>query len=365
MLLLIREKRVFYDRIYLFLLKIWRRYCEAGHYRQCRKFLKCSGLKRRKLNKSQKNEVTALWGRVNFHTHELVYSVTGNFNPKIVPEIFIRLKMEILLNNQMEKNTLSDKNLFERIIGRDHMPVTLIRNIDGELYDSDYEYITADQAIEIAAREGEIFCKPAIDNGSGKGVSVISSLDLNTIRSLGANWIAQRIIKPCPAFRRLNSTAVSIMRMITFYIEGEVYLTSVSMRIGIEGAIKDYTESDTGDGSIIIGVDKSGSLKEHGIYPNGKKVSELENGFKFGGMKIPGFNKAADIVKDKAKKLPQARFINWDITIDEDEEPVIVEYNIKGSGVLYYQYTNGSLFGEYFDLIHGKIMKSLQKGGNK
>ena len=67
------------------------------------------------------------------------------------------------------------------------------------------------------------------------------------------------------------------------------------------------------------------------------------------------YKKAVELVKQGHKRLPHYRFLGWDVTIDEAGEPVIIEYNINGPGVLYYQYANGSLFGDYFDVIYNAL----------
>lgn len=150
----------------------------------------------------------------------------------------------------------------------------------------------------------------------------------------------------------MNDTAVTIIRMVSFYIDGNVYITSASLRVGIEGAIKDYSETRNGDGCLIIGIDKNGILKEYGYYPSGVKSSKAPNGVYFGGMHIPHYQEAEKLIKEAHRKLPHYRFVAWDVTVDKNNRPVIIEYNIKGPGVLYYQYANGTLFGSNFNDIY-------------
>lgn len=343
---------MFYDKLYISIIKAWRVHCEHKHYRDRKAMYKKAGIELKRLSSEQKKQVDNLWKNANYHTHELVYSVTGEFDPKIVPEKYIRQKMELKLIDQMGKNTWSDKNVFDMFLNSDYLPVTLVRNICGELYDNKYRSITASMAVEIMRNEGRVFYKPSIDNGSGKDVAILDDFSVEMFKRLGENWVAQRVIDVCDEFRKLNPTAVSIMRLITFYVNGQVHMTSASMRVGVAGSIKDYTSTKDGIGSIIIGIEDDGTLKNTGYYPNGKKTEKVESGFVFGGMKIPAFHEAVRLVKEEALKLPHARFINWDVTIDKENKPLIIEYNIKGPGVLYYQYTNGSIFGNQFDEIY-------------
>lgn len=125
------------------------------------------------------------------------------------------------------------------------------------------------------------------------------------------------------------------MRLVTFYVNGNVYMTSGTMRVGTEGTIADYTINKEGKGSLIIGITDDGKLKEFGYYPCALTSNKLFNGFEFGGMEIPSYKQAIDLVKKSHLRLSYIGYIGWDVTID---------INIRGAGCLYYQYTNGSLF---------------------
>ncbi len=353
------EAPVLYERFYLRIMCIYRVYCEKKLYWHYKSLMRKRG-RLKKLSAAQKKEIKKLWkpkGRFNYDTHELVYWASGKFDPEVVPELYIRVNMEIVLNNQMGKVTWADKALFEMILPDMPLPRTILRNIDGVLYDEKMEYVSFEDAGIILEKEGkeEYFYKPSIDSGEGKGIHKVSDFSVEYIKNLGSNWVIQEIIKAHSSLRQLNETAVPIIRLITFYVKNHVYMTSAAMRIGICGAITDFTKNDSGDGSIIVGITDDGKLKNIGFNPNGNKCYETANGFKFGGLEIPGFKKAVELVKQGHKRLPHYRFLGWDVTIDEAEQPIIIEYNINGPGVLYYQYVNGSLFGEYFDVIYESL----------
>lgn len=339
-------------------MKAYRVYCEKKSYFYYKKFLKRTKGKLPNLTREQKSAVKDLWekkGPFNYDTHKLVYWATGKFDARIVPEKFIRLSMEFALNNQMGKYAWADKNIFDMILPDENLPKVLVRNIEGCFYDKYYTYLSEDKACEILSAYDNVFFKPAIDSGKGNGIKIINSFDKKNICELGKNWVIQEILNIHPFFKKLNITAVTIIRMVSFYLNGEVYVTSASVRVGMEGAITDYSETIHGDGCLIIGVTSEGVLKEYGYYPSGKKSNTAPNGFEFGGKTIPNYSKTVELIKEAHKKLPHYRFIAWDVTLNEFGKPIIIEYNIKGPGVLYYQYTNGTLFGDYFDTIYENL----------
>lgn len=44
--------------------------------------------------------------------------------------------------------------------------------------------------------------------------------------------------------------------------------------------------------------------------------------------------------------LPQFRLLSWDITIDEDGNPVIIEVNMHSGQLDFHQLNNGPIFGD-------------------
>lgn len=78
---------------------------------------------------------------------------------------------------------------------------------------------------------------------------------------------------------------------------------------------------------------------------------------KIGGTVIPKFKDAVEIVLEAHAQIPKLKAIGWDVTISENYKPVIMEYNLKGMGIYYYQLANGPLFGEYTEKIIQFLLK--------
>ena len=49
-------------------------------------------------------------------------------------------------------------------------------------------------------------------------------------------------------------------------------------------------------------------------------------------------------------QAPFFKLISWDIGIDKDDEPVLIEYNCHGQSIDF-QAVNGPLFGEYTEEV--------------
>jgi hypothetical protein len=117
------------------------------------------------------------------------------------------------------------------------------------------------------------------------------------------------------------------------------------MRVGGVGDFTDNVEHKDGTGMIVIGIN-NGKLKKYGYHSNGTSVSSTPAGIQFEGFQVLNYDKMVKIATESHKMYPMVRFIGWDFTLNEAGDVVVMEYNTKAPGVLYYQYTNGPLFGD-------------------
>ena len=97
------------------------------------------------------------------------------------------------------------------------------------------------------------------------------------------------------------------------------------------------------------------------IFENAKKIQTMPNGFTFGGTKIPSYRKAISLALKAHESMPMLGIIGWDITIDSNNKPVFIEWNLRGIGMYHSQLTMGPLFGPYSDYF-AEIAKKMIKG---
>ncbi len=121
------------------------------------------------------------------------------------------------------------------------------------------------------------------------------------------------------------------------------------MRIGSEGSSVDNTSS----GGIYCHVNNEGFLNEKGYFGNGKYVFETDSKIVLKNFEIPHFHDVLSIIKDLHFQVPQFRMISWDFAIDQNNNPVLIEYNVRGQG-MDGQGTYGPLFGRFTDEILGE-----------
>lgn len=111
-------------------------------------------------------------------------------------------------------------------------------------------------------------------------------------------------------------------------------------------------------GGIVVGVDND-MLRKYAYRTTGEKFSvHPSSGVSFEGITIPGIRNAEELVKQLAPTFPHHRLISWDICIDEEERPVLIELNMHHGQLDFHQMANGPLFGdrtrEMLDEVFGK-----------
>ncbi|MBQ3195292.1 MAG: hypothetical protein IJB65_02385 [Clostridia bacterium] len=345
-----------FDKFYVFLMSKYRSFCCNKSNKHYRKLLKMHNIPYKKLSKQQKEQIDNIYkgfGKYDYNTHRLVYSTTNRFDPYIMPEKLFRTEVELKLNSPSFKNAWSDKSYFDFFFPDVKFVNTIYRNIAGVLFDKDFNKADKQEAITFLQQLDSFVIKPSIDNGIGKGVRLVKKgEDLDKVlASYGKDYVIQEVFRQHSTLSQFNKSSVNIVRYISLMIDGEVYPVMAALRCGAEGSFNDNCITEDGMGMFVIGIDNDGKLKSEAFHSCGKKINRCPNGTEFNGVTIPSFDKMTKIVKNVHKYLGHFGFVGWDFVVDENGTPAIMEYNIKGPGVLYYQYANGPLLGKYTQTV--------------
>ena len=74
-------------------------------------------------------------------------------------------------------------------------------------------------------------------------------------------------------------------------------------------------------------------------------------------MKIPNLDKAYELVKDAHPSISHFRIAGWDVAIDEDGEPTMIEVNFSLCCVNDIQSVCGPLFGDDTKKMLNEVFK--------
>lgn len=303
----------------------------------------------RKLSKEQKREIKEYWGKLgldDYATHELIYSITGNFDPAYCSELAFGSKISLFLNDDKYLRSWSDKNYFDKYFPNVKFPHTLLHNIAGVLYDNEYNQINIDTALSIMQKYEKVVLKPSLDSGMGTGVKLVpvDEMTKNVLESYKKDFLVQEVLEQYEPIKALNPTSVNVIRLNSLFLNGKVTYLSASLRVGAQGAFNDNSITADGKGMCVIGITDDGVLKEFAYHSCGLRIKVAPNGVPFAGLKIPNFDEVKRITTEIHSKMPFAKYIGFDIAFDRDGMPVIMEYNLNAPGIFYYQLANGPLF---------------------
>ena len=151
------------------------------------------------------------------------------------------------------------------------------------------------------------------------------------------------------------------MRVVTAIVNGKAELMSSMLLTNTTDVIACNRNTAPGVGVVLIGIDDEGRLADTGYFENAKPIRTLPNGFTFGGVQVPSYKEAATLALEAHESMPMLGIIGWDITIDKNNKPVFIEWNLRGIGMYHSKLTMGPLFGQYSDYF-AEIARKMING---
>lgn len=316
----------------------------------------------KKLNSAQKKEIKLFFSKygrknVNLSWHEFFSFSNKKFSVEYIPEDIFHAVISRKLNRMKQWPALLDKNLLYTIFNDYKQPEAVIKNINGFFF-IDKNMISKNQAIEfLINQKGRLLIKPSIESGNGQN---ILPFDLNStevskrkefietiFKKYSKNFIIQKVINQNAVLMSLNPDSLNTLRVMSYLNDNGVHILSSIIRIGRKGSFTDNFES----GGLGCGIDQFGYLHETGYYDNGDSSMYTDIGIALKGKQIPCFEDVLAQVKKMHLKIPYFRLVSWDIGIDIDNSPILIEYNTYHQGICVHQLANGPLFGSFTDEI--------------
>jgi|GEM_PF-3162784 len=239
---------------------------------------------------------------------------------------------------------ISDKNYQDVVLGPElKFNENCIKNISGEFYDSKMNHITREEAMQIMNSHDRLVFKRTLGFGHGTGVLVADKKDFqDVINKWGSNYQAQKLIKQSSILSYFNESSVNILRLHTVFWKGQVYYLGGILRVGAPGAFLDLLSKSELQ-PLTLGINDDGTFQNHIVdLVNGKVVEDVF-GKKVQGQ-LPDFPALIEKLKRLHLKLPHNKIIGWDITLDENDEYLCVEFNTGYPAITRPQLVIGPIF---------------------
>ena len=245
-------------------------------------------------------------------------------------------------------------------------PQTIIKNVNGFYYD-DKKTISKEEAIDRCSNIKEAVIKPSLLGTWGKGVQLfhvvngfipemnMSVSDLFTYYK--KSFIIQNKLIQHPDLSRLNPTSVNTIRVLSYRRNSEVIILYAVIRIGRKDKVVDNETA----GGVKADIDLlTGRIKGPAFgSPTEKNMPKTDSGVELDNYLIPSFPEVLEFVKDLHLRLPYFRLIGWDISVDSNGKPVMIEWNRSAE---LSQVAHGPAFGDYTEEI---LAEALHEGNSR
>lgn len=289
--------------------------------------------------------------------HKSYTAYTGRFDKYYFPEILYIPEFERYMNyNQSLANVLEDKNLLYVFAKASNvrMPRMYLSCQAGIYKDAENKVLDFEKACALISNIGVCFAKPSIGTDSGRGCEVyclVNGTDTKSgktsgmlLKDLGRNFTIQERLVCHESIRKIYDGSVNTFRIMTYRWKNQIIVAPIIMRIGRGGSYLDNAHA----GGMFIALSDDGTLHKTAFTEFKEEfVEHPDSKLKFEGYRIPLLPNVVDAVKRMHYSLPAIGVINWDMTLDESGQPVLIEANVNGGSIWLFQMAHGcGVFGE-------------------
>ncbi|MCQ2802429.1 MAG: hypothetical protein MJ225_01955 [Bacilli bacterium] len=334
--------------------------------KQLRKLIK--GMPR--LTSKQKKAVRAYWKpycKVKMNWFRYFTFMTGKFDPRYIPEDIMQTKIDQHFNSRKLSYGFNDKNNYSLIFSKFKQPKTLVRKIDSLLFDENYELLTSKKAMDIILKNDEVIVKPSQDTGGGKNIKFYNTktdkkaLD-NLLNGKEQNFVVQQIIKQHPEMGKMHPESLNTVRVTTMLLEDGVHILSAVMRMGAGTSRVDNVSAKS---SILAPINEDGTIMPNAIsssdFHSGNRLKTHPDGMPLSQIKIPNFECMLETAKKVSLYTGHFRFVGVDLCVDENENIVLIEVNMRKIDTMYTQALMGPFFGDLTEKILDEVFRKETK----
>lgn len=282
-----------------------------------------------------------------------IYKYYYGFNSKYIPFSYFFPWLLRVLSPVDAARVFVNKCMTYTYFHNIHQPFLIARKVKGCILDKNNKMIDDSQLISlIKSQEKDMIIKLASGSCGGRSIKNLNSeMQAEDIKeiidSYNGDYVIQNILKQSKLTAKFNSTSLNTFRISTLLLNGEFSILTAMLRFGKKGSIVD----NLGSGGACVGINDDGALQDFGYNNQGKQLKEW-NGIVFKGEKISCFKEIIETCKKAHYNIPLVAFVGWDIALDENNQPTLIEANIDMPGIFFEQLANARpLFRERHDEV--------------
>lgn len=313
------------------------------------------------LSEEEKTAIRNVWGEYggDYQVYSFYKQFCGTFDPYYVPDDYYDFA-EHIFNLRWSAFFLQHKCNLKYILPTQNRAKVILQKIDGHIVYEDNTEITEQEAIACLKKHPIFMAKIARGTGGGKGVQRIVLNELKDVDSSLRELLSpidiefEEVVKQNDFLAQFNPDSVNTLRFVTLNINRRCTVLSTFLRMGAKGS---FVDNLSGGQGVLVGINVTGALNDFGVDKKFEKKYKSPTGVKFSGIKIPDFDRIKQQIIEFHKKIPFANLIGWDVTIDTEGNPVVIEINLDSAVIEAHQVFNGPIFGDRLNEVKEYIEK--------
>jgi hypothetical protein len=217
--------------------------------------------------------------------------------------------------------------------------------VNGMFFSADHIAVPRAQVADLVFAQSDKVAFKLDQSSASRGVHFIDRADFDAARieRLG-NGVFQRFIVQHEWFGQFASKAVATVRFTTVVDDaGRISLRACFLRLG--RAADAYVRPDS---EICVPVDlATGKLYGEGYLADwSANAVHPDSKVRFQGLVLPAYAKCVEKVMALHARMPYARCVGWDVTVDANGDVQVMEWNAEHNDVKFSEATQGPCFAD-------------------
>lgn len=297
------------------------------------------------LTKEEQLSVVDTWGLKDFTYHRM-FKTYAKFDVRYVSDSSFFPTILRSLNPYESANSFERKSLYKILYHEIPQPNSIVSCLNGT-YIVDNHFVSREDAIELLKSKEEFIIKPTEYSTQGKNVRLIKTEQDKIEEALelyGKNFITQEVLSQSSRTAVFHNSSLNSFRVTTLNINGRVTLCNILFRCGQGDSVVD----NGGAGGLMVGVMPDGSFMDFAYDNHYHKHTQTKDGVEFKGKCIKEMPEIVNqVVSWHTAYLPHMGIVGWDIALDEQEKPIMIEVNLRLPGIQFEQLCSETpLFGD-------------------
>lgn len=309
-------------------------------------------------------QIDAYWNKyafvysVDYKSFETFKNRCGKFDVRHCPgPVRTGFFRKQFVNNNYSVS-FQNKGMLSFLFSDISQPHSIARCMNGIYLDENFKPLSIDDLCDLCfsfVQEGKDLVVKPFFSSQGKGICFFTSKNgavdyiKQILKSLSTKgFVIQEALKQSSFMDMLNDSAVNTVRITTLLFDGKVYPLAALIRVGKTGSKVDNFNA----GGSLLGIDiNTGKCLNWALMPDMSSSSVLPNGFDLNQeLIVPNFERIKQDVINCHYRVPYIKMISWDIALDSNDIPTLIECNFGGE-IQIHEAVTGPLFGELMDSL--------------